>query len=176
MTKKISRELLAEGAHPALDYVFEHIGVTWPIEEREALFKIALHTVFPPNARMDAWRGSDMTVLTAKNEFYYPITASLNASPKVWFNNLRLLQLRKKLNLISSLKVNQIHPSILGGEALAKLKALEEVVGAHMMSPSSVVPMQRPLLTTARMRVGGVRSDSLRNVGLAARENRDQRN
>ena len=73
-------------------------------------------------------------------------------------------------------KVNQIHPSILGGEALAKLKALEEVVGAHMMSPASVVPMQRPLLTTARMRVGGVRSDSLRNAGLAARENRDHRN
>ena len=176
MTKKITRELLAEGVHRALDLVFEHIGVTWPIEERETFFKIALYTVFPLNASMDAWRGSDLTAHTVKKEFYYPITASLNASPKVWFNNLRLLQLRKKLNLISSLKVNQIHPSILGGEALAKLKALEEVVGTHMMSPASVVPMQRPLLTTARMRVGGVRSDSLRNAGLAARENRDQRN
>ena len=176
MVKRVSRELLAEGAHPALHYVFEHIGVTWPIEEHEALFKIASYTAFSPNARMDAWRGYDMTVLTAKNEFYYPITASLNASPKVWFNNLRLLQLRKKLNLISSLKVNQIHPPILGGEALAKLKTLEEVVGEHMMSPASVVQMQRPFLTTARMRVGGVRAESFRNAGLAARENRNQGN
>lgn len=102
MVKRITKEWLAEGAHPALDYVFEHIGVTWPIDEREALFKIASYTAFPPNARMDAWRGYDMTVLTAKNEFYYPITASLNTSPKVWFKNLRLLQLRKKLNLILS--------------------------------------------------------------------------
>ena len=176
MTKKITKELLAEGVHPALDLVFEHIGVTWPIEERETLFKIALYTVFSLNANMDAWRGSDLTAHTVNKEFYYPVTASLNASPKTWFNNLRLLQLRKKLNLITSLKINQIHPSILGGEALAKLKALEEVVGKHMMSPASSVPMQRRLLTTARMRVGGVRTDSIRNAGLAARENRNQEN
>ena len=113
MVKRITKEWLAEGAHPALDYVFEHIGVTWPIDEREALFKIASYTAFPPNARMNAWRGYDMSVLTANNEFYYPITVSLD----VWFKNLRLLQLRKKLNLITSLRVSQIHPSILGGEA-----------------------------------------------------------
>ena len=167
---------MAEGAHPALDYVFEHIGVTWPIDEREALFKISSYTAFPPNARMDAWRGYDMTVLTANNEFYYPITASLNTSPNVWFKNLLLLQLRKKLNLITSLRVNQIHPFILGGEALAKMKALEEVVGKHMMSPASVVQMQRPYLMTARMRVGGTRAESLRNADIAARKNRNQGN
>ena len=104
---------------------------------------------------------------------------SLNTSPNVWFKNLRLLQLRKKLNLITSLRVSQIHPSILGGEALAKMKALEEVVGKHMMSPASVVQMQRTYLATtrtARMRVGGTRAESLRNAGIAARENRNQGN
>ena len=120
-----------------------------------------------------------MTVLTANNEFYYPITVSLATCPNVWFKNLRLLQLRKKLNLITSLKVSQIHPPILGGEALAKLKALEEVVGKHMISPASVVQMQRPYLATtrtARMRVGGTRAESLRIAGIAARENRNQGN
>lgn len=176
MVKRVTKEWLAEGAHPALEHVFEHIGVTWPIEEREKLFDIASYTAFPSNVRLDAWRGFDHTILTAENKFYYPITASVAATPNVWFKNLRLLQIRKKLNLITSLRVSMFQPSILAGEVLAKTQALEEVVGKHMMSQASVVRMRKPCMMTtrtARIRSANVRAESLRDAGLAARDARN---
>lgn len=169
MVKRVTRDWLAEGAHPALEHVFEHIGVTWPIDEREELFKIASYTAFPANARMDAWRGHDLTIFTVGNKFHYPITASLADKPNVWFKNLRLLQIRKKLNLITTLRTNMMHPSILAGEVLAKAKALEEVVGKHMMSPASVSQMQKPrMMTTRTARVRDVSDAYIKGAVFAA--------
>ena len=82
----------------------------------------------------DAWYGYDRTHLTENGEFYYPITAPLGVTPNVWFKNLRLLQVRKKLRLISSLRVSINEPYCLSGEILAKMQALEKVVGKEMMA------------------------------------------
>lgn len=169
---------MAKGAHPALDLVFEHIGVTWPIDEREQFFDIALRAAFPPNVRADAWRGYERSFYTVGGRFYYPITAILSAPPGIWFKNLRLLQIRRKLNLISSLKVSTSQSVLLGGEALAKLQALEAVVGREMMSPASVAPFRclcSRITRTARIRATSARAESLRNAGLRAMNAGDQR-
>lgn len=171
MVKQISCEWLTNEAHPALEHVYEHIGVTWTIEERERMLRKVSHTIFPPHRRSDAWQGYDRTRYTENNQFFYPVTASLGASPNIWFKNLRLLQVRKKLRLISSLRVSMSEPSLLSGKILAKLKALEEVVGKDMMAPTSV-----PLLRTPAMRPSSsnIRAEYLRNSGLAARNARNQ--
>lgn len=179
MVKRVKQNWLAEGTHPAFDHVFEHIGVTWPIDEREKLFDIAFRTAFPPNVSADAWRGYDQTSYTVGGKFYYPITAILSASPSIWFRNLRLLQIRRKLDLITSLRITVAQPSILAGEALAKLQALEAVVGKEMTSTSSVVPLQnlRMMSTrTARIRATNARAESIRNAGLRALNAREQQN
>ena len=97
---------LAAGKPPAMAHVFEHIGLTWPIKEQEKLLHIASITFFPPHQRSEAWKGYDQSCSMVGNVFYYPITASLRDSPFVWFRNLCLIQIRKKLNLITSLRVN----------------------------------------------------------------------
>lgn len=179
MVKRVKQYWLAEGTHPALEHVFEHIGVTWPIDEREKLFDIAFRTAFPPNNSADAWRGYDQTSYTVEGKFYYPITATLSASPSIWFKNLRLLQIRRKLDLITSLRVSVAQPSVLAGEALAKLQALETVVGKERMSTSSVIPLRnlRMMSTrTARIRATNARADSIRNAGLRALDARQQQN
>ena len=89
-----------------LEHVYEHIGVTWTIEEREKMLRKISYRVFPPSRRADAWQGCDRTRFTENNQFFYSVTASLGVSPSNWFKNLRLLQVRKKLWLISSLRVS----------------------------------------------------------------------
>ena len=171
MVKRISREWLTGEAHPALEHVYEHIGVTWTIEERERMLRKISYTVFPPHRRADAWQGCDRTRFTENNQFFYPVTASLGASPNIWFKNLRLLQVRKKLRLISSLRVSMNEPSHLSGEILAKLKALEKVVGEDMMAPTSVPLLKTPAMGSSS---SNIRAESLRNSGLTARNTRNQ--
>ena len=117
MVKRVSKDVISEGNHEALAHVLDHIGVTWTIEEREEMLRKISYTVFPPSRRADAWQGCDRTRFTENNQFFYPVTASLGVSPSNWFKNLRLLQVRKKLWLISSLRVSMSEPSLLSGEA-----------------------------------------------------------
>ena len=153
-----------------MELVFEHIGSTWPIEERERLLRVASLAIFPPSQRSDVWRGYDQSRSTVQNVFYYPITASLRDSPSVWFRNLRLIQIRKRLNLITSMRVNLTEPSLLAGEVLAKTQALEAVVGKPMMHRASVPPMQKPCMSTL---MSCVRATTLRNAGIQAQQNRN---
>ena len=173
MVKRVIQNWLTDGAHPAMEHVFEHIGVHWPLEDRENLFKIASYTAFPPNKRADAWKGHDKSHLTVGRKFYYPMHASLGAMPNVWFKNLRLLQIRKKLNLISSMRVSINEPSLLAGEVLAKTKALEDVVGKDMMTQVSIPQMKKPCIRTTWSRIADERAKALRNAGLEVRENRN---
>ena len=85
----VSGNWLADGEQSAMDHVFEHIGVTWPIGERKKILRIASITAFPPHQRSEVWKGYDQTRSTAENVFYYPITASLTDPPSAWFHNLR---------------------------------------------------------------------------------------
>ena len=167
MVKRVSANWLADSEHEAMDHVFEHIGVTWPSEERERLLQIASKTAFPSDQRAEAWKGYDQTQSTSEKVYYYPITASLTDAPSVWFHNLRLLQIRKKLNLVTSVRVGLTEPSIIAGEVLAKTQALELVVGKYMMSRASIPKMRKPHMSA-------VRATALRNAGLRARENRAQ--
>ena len=173
MVKQATQDWLADGAHPAMEHVFEHIDVHWPLEDRENLFKIASYTVFPPNKRANVWKGHDKNHLTVGKKFYYPIHASLGAMLNVWLKNLRLLQIRKKLNLISSMCVSINEPSLLAGEVLAKTKALEDVVGKDMMTQVSIPQMKKPRIRTTWNRIANERAEALRNAELEARENRN---
>ena len=170
MVRHIPFDWLAAGEHPAMVHVFEHIGLTWPIEEREKLFRIASITAFPPHQRADVWAGYDQSRSTVGNVFYYPITASLRDSPLVWFRNLRLIQIRRKLNLITSMRVNLTEPSLLAGEVLAKAKALEAVAGKEMMSRASIPKMRKPHMQGL---MSAVRATAIRNAGLDAKRARN---
>lgn len=171
MVKRVSREWLTDEAHPALEHVYEHIGVTWTVEQREKMFREISYTVFPQSRRVDAWQGWDHTHLTENNQFFYPVTASLGDSPSNWFKNLRLLQVRNKLRLISSLRVSISEPSLLSGGVLAKLKALEKIVGEEMMAPTSVPLLKTPTTGTS---LSNMRAESLRNSGLTTKNTRNQ--
>ena len=170
MVKRVTRKWLSEDANPAMEHVYEHIGLHWPLGAREKIFKGVSRSIFPPNRRADEWQGYDRTHLTEENEFYYPITASLKASPDVWFKNLRLLQIRKVLRLITSLQVSMGPMPCLSGEIHAKMKALKKVVGKEMMAPASVPLMKA---TPAMSSSSNLRADSLRSAGLAARNARN---
>lgn len=173
MVKRVSFDWLAEGEHPAMAHVFEHIGVTWPIEEREKLLRVASITAFPPHDRSQVWRGYDQSRSTVENKFYYPITASLTDSPATWFKNLRILQIRKVLNLVTSLRVNLTEPSLLAGEVLAKTQALERVMGRDMMTHASVPPMRKPRIQGL---MSVTRATAMRNAGIRAMNARALRN
>lgn len=123
--------------------------------------------IFPPNRRVDELRGYDRTHLTEKNVFYYPITASLGASPNVWFKNLRLLQIRKALRLVSSLQVSLSRLSHFSREIYVKMEALKETLGKEMMVPTSIPQMK------AKLAISSPRAESLRSAGLAARNTRN---
>lgn len=144
MVKRVPFDWLAAGEHPAMDHVFKHIRITLPIEEREKLLRIASIIAFPPHQQADMWKGYDQSRSTVGNVLYYPITASMRDSPSVWFKNLCLIQIQKKLNLITSMRVSLTEPSLLAGEVLAKIKALELVVGKDMMHRASVSQMKKP--------------------------------
>ena len=173
MVKQVTQNWLADGAHPAMEHVFEHIGMHWPLQDRENLFRIASYIAFPSNKRAHVWKGPDKSHFTVGGKFYYPIHASLGAMPNVWFKNLRLLQIRKKLNLIFSMRVSINEPSLLAREVLAKTKALEDVVGKDMMTQVSIPQMKKPRIRTTWSRIADERAEALRNVGLEARENRN---
>ena len=170
MVKRVPFDWLAAGEHPAMEHVFEHIGLTWPIDEREKLLRIASITAFPPHQRSEVWAGYNQSRSTVGNVFYYPITASLRDSPSVWFRNLHLIQIRKKLNLITSMRVNLTEPSLLAGEVLAKTKALEAVVGQEMMSRASVPQMKKPHMQRL---MSAVRATAIRNAGIDAKRARN---
>ena len=115
MVKQVSANWLADGEHAAMNHVFEHIGVTWPIEEHEKLLRTSSITAFPPHQCLEVWRGYNQTRSTSTNIFYYPITVALTDSPSVWFRKLRLLQIQRKLNLVTSVRVNLTEPSFIAG-------------------------------------------------------------
>ena len=169
MVKRVSFDWLAAGEHPTMAHVFEHIGVTWPIEEREKILRIASITAFPPHDRSQVWGGYDQSRATVQNKFYYPVTASLTDRPSTWFKNLRILQIRKVLNLVSSVRVGLHEPSLLAGEVLAKTRALERVVGIEMMTRASVPQMKKPRIQGL---MSATRATALRNAGTRAQNAR----
>lgn len=162
MVKRITKDVVAEGNHEALEHVLEHIGVTWPMVERERIFQIVTQAIFPPEQAAHVWEGSNLTHITVEKEPYYPVTVSLRDPPGIWFRNLRLLQIRKKLDLVRSLRVSLDFTSCVIGEVYFKLKALKEIVGKEMMADNYVPKMKKPRMMTTRNRLARDRIENLR--------------
>ena len=75
-----------------------------------------------------------------------PIHVSLGATPNVRFKNLRMLQIRKELNLIQSILISLDHFTHMGGEIVAKIRALEQVVGSEIMNWYKVPPKKKLII------------------------------
>ena len=118
------------------------------------------------------WGGYDQTPLISTGEYYYPVFVSLGAKPNVWFKNLRLLQIRKELNLIQSIHISLDHFTHMGGEIVAKIKALEQVVGTDIINRYRVPPRKNLRIMSTRIRLHLDRAKALRIHGLAAKEGR----
>ena len=111
MVKRPTNSCLAEETHLAtIDVALQYIGAKWLQEKRESIFRPILRAIFPPNRQANAWGGYDQTFYTVKEPFHYPVTVPLGAPPDVWFKNLRLLQIRMKLRLITSLQLSMLDP------------------------------------------------------------------
>ena len=166
MVKRVSKKLLADGEHNALEHVFEHIGVSWPAIERKKILQSVIQATFPDGQAMYVWEGSNLTHVTSQNEPYYPVTVSLKDSPRDWFKNLRILQIRKKLCLVKSLRVSLAISSCVTGEVNAKIKSLEEVVGKEMVNDSYIPKMRKPRMMTTRNRQSRDRIENLKRPCL----------
>ena len=106
MVRKVTKRWVSSKDQKTMELTFQHIGTKWSLEEREKVLRTISYAFFPPNRRNDVWSGYDQTHQTVNNEPYYPITVSLNQTLNRWFKNLRLLQVRQKLNLVRNLRVN----------------------------------------------------------------------
>lgn len=173
MVRRISNAWLAEETHPAIGIALEHMGTSWAVAEREKVFKTISYAFFPPNRRADAWPGYDQTHHTVKAKPYYPVIVPLGTSPDAWFKNLRLLQVRQRLNLITSLRLSMLNPpSCISGEVFARMDALKRVVGKNLAEAHKIPKTKKPKMRTTR-NIADVATTSSRNRGLAARDRRN---
>ena len=147
-----------------------HIGAMWPNQKREMVLGIISHAFFPPNSQANMWRGYDQTPLISTGKFYYPIHVSLGVIPNVWFNNLRVLQIQKELNLIQPMHISLDHFTHTGGEITAKIKALEEVVKSEIMNRYRIPPRKKLMIMSTQKRLHIDRAEAMRIRGLATRE------
>ena len=170
MVKRVTKNWISGEDQGLVEFALQHIGTKWSMEEREKVLKDISYAFFPPNQRADVWTGYDQTHRTVNNEPYYPISIVLNQRPDVWFKNLRLLQIRQKLNLVKSIRINLGQESSTIGSVYAKLKALEGVVGKEMMSSDYIPELKRPRMMSTRSRIANDRAESLRRAGLNARQ------
>ena len=153
MVKRISKDVISEGNHEALAHVLDHVGVTWPLMERERILQIATQAIFPADQASSVWKGCNLAYFSVDKKPYYLVTISLRDSPGLWFKNLRLLQIRMKLGLVNSLRVTLEYSSCIIGEVYFKLKALEDVVGKEMMTDTYTPKMRKPRMMTTRTRI-----------------------
>ena len=153
MVKRILKDVVAEGNHKALVHVLEHVGVTWPLMERERILQIATQAIFPTEQATSVWKGCDLAYFSYEKKPYYIVTVSLRDSPRIWFKNLRLLQIWMKLGLVNSLRVTLEYSSCIIAEDYSKLKALEGVVGKEMMTDTYTPKMRKPRMMTTRTRL-----------------------
>ena len=166
MTKRATCGWLADDTHPAIDVVFQHIGRTWPIEKREGLCSTISQAVFPSICQNDVWKGGNYTLSTVGNQFDYPVTVAIGATPNIWFKNLRLLQVRLKLCLINSLRISMLEPpACASGQIVAKMDVLKNIVEKELIEDHKTPPMKKP-----RMRVkypsANIAAESFRYCGL----------
>ena len=169
----MSSNWLMGGTHPAIDIAFQHIGSSWSVEKREEILNTISHAIFPPNHRADAWGGYNQTIFANDGQFYYPITVPLGTYPNAWFKNLRILQIRVKLKLISSLRVSLLsQPSCISREVLAKLNALKDAIGKEIIENHKIPKMKKHIMRTNR-NIANIAAESSRARGLAARERRN---
>ena len=59
----------------------------------------------------------------------------MGATPNVWFKNPRILKIIKELNLIQSMHISLNSFTHMGGEIVAKIKVLEQVIGSDIIIP-----------------------------------------
>ena len=166
MVKRVTKDWVSGEDQRLVEIAFQHIGTKWSLEEREKVLKDISYAFFPPNRRADVWTGYDQTHRTVNHEPYYPISIVLNQKPNVWFKNLRLLQIRQKLHLVKSLRVNLGQESSTIGNVYSKLQAIEGIVGREMMSSDYIPELKRLRMMSTRSRIADVRAESLRRAGI----------
>lgn len=171
MARCIAQQWLDSKNNEILEIFFQHIGTSWPVWRCELIFDIALQAIFPPNKRTDAWKGQDHTCNTVKGLYYYPITITLESTTNVWFENLRLLQLRKVLNIVQCIFLSLNLLSISAWETTFKLWVIESIVGSKMMKIHCIPRMKKPRMMTTCRRINEECEHAMRRSSLISRQN-----
>lgn len=175
VARRVPLSWLAPDQHEAMGIVLQHIGVTWPEEERERILDIVREASFTPALKRDLWGGRDISEATVEGVPYYPITVSLADKPNLWFKNLRLIQIRRVLGLITHVLLRMPMNPCPSGEIVVKMVGLEQAVGKEVMGLPHMPPLKRmrAMTTCVSARVANAWAEASRGRGLAARERRE---
>ena len=169
MVKRVPHSLLADRTHPALNITIQHMGATWSVANMEPFLKTVSDALFPSEQWIHMWGGCNLTDCTLEKKWYYPITITLEAGPNMWFKNLRLLQLRHKLGLLSHLRLSM--PSTPSGQLFVKMDTLKTIVGDVIMKKHETPKLRKIAMMTTQPHTTFA-AESSRSRGLAARERR----
>ena len=86
-----------------------------------------------------------------------------------------MLQIRTKVRLITSLHLSLLsQPSCVSGKIIAKIQALENIVGKDMISNHRIPPMKKPRMKIVH-NIANLAAKSSRAKGLAAKQKRQKK-
>ena len=152
------------------------MGASWSVTKREEVVNFISCAFFPSDKQANTWKGQNQTTCTQGRVFYYLVTINLGDILYIWFINLWLLQIRTKLRLITSLRLSLLsQPScVVSGKIIAKIQALEDIIGKDMISNHRIPPMKKPRMKIVH-NIANLTAKSYRARGLDAKQKREEK-
>ena len=152
-----------------LDPTFEAIAVNWSREKKEELLQTIGQAFFPKRDKELMWRCLDRTKDTKDNVPFYQVFIRHHASPSAWFKNLRLLQLRVKLQLEATYYMRNELGVCLISEVVNKLDALRAIIGDAKLNEHKTPELKKPSARRDYPSIQSIRADSLHRAKIRAR-------
>ena len=153
------------------------MGASWSMTKREEVLNSISCAFFSSDKQANTWKGQNQTTCTQGRVFYYLVTINLGYIPDIWFRNLRLLQIRTKLRLITSLRLSLLSqpPScVVSGKIIAKIQAPKNIVGKDMINNHRIPPIKKSRMKIVH-NIANLAAKSSRARGLAAKQKREEK-
>lgn len=112
-----------------IETTFKAMAVQWPREQRQELYNNISNATFPRESLDGMWVEWDQTAKTCQGVPFYQLFVKIQDPPGLWFCNLKLLQTRYTMGLDCFLTLKLKAENTPIGELVAKIQALEQVVG-----------------------------------------------
>ena len=126
-----------------IEIALKTMAVRWPREQRLELFNTISNATFPRGSLDGMWIERDRTAETRGGVPFHQLFVKIQDSPGTWFRNLKLLQIRYALGLDCFLTLKHRPGNTPIGEVVAKIQALEQVVGKDQINKHRIPPMRK---------------------------------